>query len=510
MGFGARRAHAQLRHVHPVHRALAEELGRTMRTEMTLPPARLTYHHGTIMRPNDFMFGAMIDAALSPPKCTSAPTATAPRICASTGALGQAAGGGVVGGGGAGGADVDRRDCNPKLHAADGVAPSMGGMPIALSQPLRRRPTPTRSPNLSRASSKEADLSGADGAAAAAGGRCVHLAAADAEDQVGVVCGGGGGAAARGAPAAPHPLPNGLPGGGGGRRGAGVPELTVAVSFPPGELEMNMTAAQAALLYAVQTYNFGSKAVPVTPPVALAPEVAQMVVTLPFDSLTIHLRAEDVDHDYDEHVGAVVLREFRSTMTFRASEALEVDMTLRAATVRGALSGERPGAFGAPRLAYSPAPLPTPLEAAASDPAKLLFMSSGLGELDSLAEESAPARITTTKEAFGPMVSLSAPMRRRELDPSISAQPTGDDAAPATTAAHRTVAPPLVARRRTPRRLGRRHLQPRARRGAGAVGGGGGGAGGGEGGVGPAGGRRRRRRRRRRPRVGVGDRRGAR
>ena len=103
----------------------------------------------------------------------------------------------------------------------------------------------------------------------------------------------------------------------------GVPELTVAVSFPPGELEMNMTAAQAALLYAVQTYNFGSKAVPVTPPVALAPEVAQMVVTLPFDSLTIHLRAEDIDHDYDEHVGAVVLREFRSTMTFRASEALE-------------------------------------------------------------------------------------------------------------------------------------------------------------------------------------------
>ena len=33
----------------------------------------------------------------------------------------------------------------------------------------------------------------------------------------------------------------------------GVPELTVAVSFPPGELEMNLTAAQAALTTAADT-----------------------------------------------------------------------------------------------------------------------------------------------------------------------------------------------------------------------------------------------------------------
>ena len=144
----------------------AEELGRTMRTEMTLPPARLTYHHGTIMRLNDFMFGAMIDAALSSTEVylgTDSDGTSDLRL--HFGALSVALPAAVSSEVAAPAARMSIGEIAiSKLHAADGVAPSMGGMLIALSQAvLSAPPDADLGSNLSRIL-KEADLSGAEGA----------------------------------------------------------------------------------------------------------------------------------------------------------------------------------------------------------------------------------------------------------------------------------------------------------------------------------------------------------
>ena len=221
--------------------------------------------------------------------------------------------------------------------------------------------------------------------------------------------------AARGAAAAPRPLSNGVPGGGGGRRGARRPraERRGVVAAGRARESSDGGAGGAAVRGAdVQLRLEGGAGDAAGRPRSRSRRWSSRC---PFDSLTIHLRAEDIDHDYDEHVGAVVLREFRSTMTFRASEALEVDMTLRRlrrCTARCRESGRAPSARRCSRTA------PRRCHIAArgggappGDPQSWVHVV-GARCLLMLAEESAPARITTTKEA-SPMASLSAPMCRR-------------------------------------------------------------------------------------------------